>query len=107
MTTTTTSQPTPPVDTVQQGVIRAAIWANTHKDRVRYSVTLERRYTDEQGNWKSTQTLGRDDLLRAGRVLELAETKIFELEARDRDAAERDEPVAAAKASSRKDRSSR
>ena len=77
----------PPVDSVQLGAIRCAIWANQHKDRVRYSVTMERRYRDENGDWQSTHSYGRDDLLRAGKALDLAETRILELEERDRQAA--------------------
>ena len=73
-----------PVAAVQRGAIRCAIWRNERKGYIAYTVTMERRYYDQDNQPRSTHSYGREDLLRAARVLQLAEDKIFELEERDR-----------------------
>lgn len=77
-----------PIDTVRMGAVQAAIWRNEHDGRTRYGVTLERTYRDTNGDSKSSKSFWRDDLLRLGKVLSKAETRIFELEAEDRRQAE-------------------
>jgi hypothetical protein len=70
---------TKPIHKVRLGGIRAAIWANESEGgAVRYNVTLERLYKDDDGRWTSTASLGRDDLLVAAKVLDRAHTWICE-----------------------------
>jgi hypothetical protein len=68
-----------PVDKVRIGNISASIWRNSGEKGDFYTVTLERSYKDGE-NWKSTHTLGRDDLLEAAKVLDRAHDKIVELQ---------------------------
>lgn len=70
-----------PVDHVRIGAISAAIWANETERGVRYGVTIERVYRDpESGDWRSSSSFNRDDLLPAAKVLDLAHTRIVELQ---------------------------
>lgn len=67
--------------------ISAAIWRNQNAEgAVFYSVTIQRRYRDAQGNWKSSDSFNEGDLLLAGKALDLAHTEISKLRASDRQA---------------------
>jgi hypothetical protein len=66
-----------PVHAVRLGRIRASIWANPNEHGTFYSVKVSRNYRDGEG-WKSTDSFGRDDLLVAAKVLDLAHTWICE-----------------------------
>ena len=69
-----------PVAEVRVGAVKAAIWPNqTDSGVVRYNVTFSRIYKDGEGNWKSTSSFGRDDLLVVAKVADMAHTKIFEV----------------------------
>lgn len=69
-----------PVAEVRVGAVKAAIWPNqTESGAVRYNVTFSRIYKDAEGNWKSTSSFGRDDLLVVAKVADQAHTKIFEV----------------------------
>ena len=69
-----------PVAEVRVGAVKAAIWPNqTESGAVRYNVTFSRIYKDADGNWKSTSSFGRDDLLVVAKVADQAHTKIFEV----------------------------
>ena len=57
--------------------IRAAVWANDTEFGTRYNVTLTRLYKDGEV-WKDSSSFGRDDLLLAGKVLDLVHTWICE-----------------------------
>jgi len=62
-----------PVHEVRLGRIKAAIWANSTEKGVRYSTTLTRLYKDqEDGEWQTSTSFGRDDLLLVAQVCELA-----------------------------------
>ena len=82
-----TTSPQRPTDTIRLGAVQAAIWRNESDGRINYNITLERLYRDEEGNWKSSTSFGRDDCLRIGKVLDRTETRIFELQAQDRETA--------------------
>ncbi len=43
------------------------------------NVTFSRIYKDAEGNWKSTSSFGRDDLLVLAKVADMAHTKVFEV----------------------------
>ena len=59
------------------GSIKAAVWKNNTQNGIRYNTTLTRLYKDGE-NWKSSDSLGRDDLLVAAKVLEKAAFWIFD-----------------------------
>ena len=69
-----------PVHEIRLGLVRASIWENKSEYGVRHNVTLERLYSvkldDNRRQWKSTSSFGRDDLLVAAKVLDLAHTWI-------------------------------
>ena len=67
---------TRPVHEIRLGPVRAAIWANETEVGIRHSVTLERLYKDAEGRWKNTDSLDRNDLLVAAKVLDLAHSWI-------------------------------
>ena len=56
-----------PVKKFKVGGVQVAVWANRvpnkeGQDDVLYSVTIERRYKDEQGNWRSASSFRTGDL---------------------------------------------
>jgi len=78
-----------PVHEIRLGLVRASIWENKGEYGVRYNVTLERLYPvkldENRRTWKSTSSFGRDELLLARKVLDLAHTWIFTQSAGDAD----------------------
>jgi hypothetical protein len=56
-----------PVYEFRLGSIKAAVWRNQSDSGVRYNVTFQRLYK-ENDEWKSTDSFGRDDLLLLGKV---------------------------------------
>lgn len=72
-----------PVDEVRLGRIKAAIWKNDTEVGPMHNVTLERTYRDGD-DWKSSQSFGRDDLLVVAKALDIAHTKIYQLQAANR-----------------------
>ena len=69
-----------PVHEVRLGGIKAAIWQNQTEAGLRYNVTFERLYHQE-GEWRSTTSFGRDDLLLLRKVADLAHSWIIEPDA--------------------------
>ena len=69
-----------PAHEIRLGMIKAAIWQNETDSGVRYNVTLERLYNQE-GEWRSTGSFGRDDLLLLAKVADLAHTWIMDPDA--------------------------
>ena len=66
-----------PVKKFQAGGIIAALWKNKMKLRSgeeieTLSVTLDRRYRDDSGEWKSSSSLRLNDIPKAGLVLQQA-----------------------------------
>ena len=58
-----------PAHEVRIGRLRATLWANQHPEQgTWYSITLTRSYKDGQGQWKTAQSFGRDDLLVVGEI---------------------------------------
>ena len=66
-----------PVHEIRFGLIKAAIWHNMTRSGERYNVTLTRLYRNGD-LWKESTHFGRDDLLVAAKVLDLAHTWICE-----------------------------
>lgn len=76
-----------PVQHIRRSSVQAAIWKNAGKDDgAFYTVTIERRYRDKSGEWKTTHAFGRDELLIVAKVADLANSAIHELQAADRTA---------------------
>ncbi len=100
---TTTNKPT---DQIRLGIIQAAIWRNEDSEgRPRFQVTLERLYRDEEGNWKSSGSFGRDELLTLAKVADLAHTRIHGLQTEAREAAKDEQKPAATTTAKRAGRS--
>ena len=68
-----------PVAEVRIGRVKATIWSNGTEEQPRHNVTFSRLYKDDAGEWKSTQSFGRNDLLVLAKVADLAHTRLFEL----------------------------
>ncbi len=68
-----------PISEVRIGRVKAAIWSNETEGRMRHNVTFSRLYKDDAGEWKSTQSFGRSDLLVLAKVADQAHSRIFEL----------------------------
>ena len=83
---------TKPVDEVRFGAVKAAIWHNETDNGSRFNVTFSRSYRDSEGNWKSTSSFRRDDLLVVAKVADQAHSRIFELQ-REEKAAAKEQPA--------------
>ena len=81
-----TEKSNPPVAKVRVGLISASIWENANEKGSFYSVTFDRRYRDEKGDWHSSTGFNAHDLLALAKCADLAHTKI--LEAQDEDETE-------------------
>ena len=58
--------PQRPVHEVRYGRVKAAVWENRTSGGTRHNVTVCRIYKDdESGQWRDSQSFGRDDLLPA------------------------------------------
>lgn len=63
----------PPAAEFRLGRIRATLWENYSENHgAWYSVVVTRSYKDGQGNWKTAQSFGRDDLLVISEVTRMA-----------------------------------
>ena len=71
---------TKPVDEVRIGAVKAAIWRNESDNGSRFNVTFSRIYKDSEGNWKSTSSFGRDDLLVVAKVADRAHSSILSMQ---------------------------
>ncbi len=78
--TNTKSSKNRPVHEIRIGAIKAVIWANKVSNGTMHNVNLVRIYRDDEGNWHDTDSLGRDDLLVAAKVADMAHTWILETE---------------------------
>lgn len=70
-----------PVHEVRIGLIKAAVWHNMTRAGERYNVTISRLFRNGD-LWKESNHFGRDDLLVAAKVLDLAHSWIYQ---QDRD----------------------
>src|SRR5262245_17832962 len=67
-----------PVHSIRLRNVRASIWANQAEQGVFYSVKITRFYKDAEGEWRNSDSFGRDDLLLASKAADLARTGICE-----------------------------
>ena len=67
-----------PIHEVRLGFIKAAVWKNETESGVRYNVKFCRIYkAKDGGDWESTDSFGRDDLLLLSKVADSAHSWIF------------------------------
>ena len=74
-----------PTAEVRLGRIKATIWANEGKNGERWHTAQLTRLYQDGGEWRSTHSFGRNDLLTVAKVADLAHTRVCELEAAERD----------------------
>lgn len=66
-----------PAHEVRFGSVRAVIWSNqTESGAVMFNVTVSRSYKTSDGNWRDSDSFGRDDLLPLAKALDHAHTWI-------------------------------
>ena len=73
-----------PAHEIRLGLIKATIWHNLTRAGERYNVTLIRLYRNGD-TWKESTHFGRDDLLLAAKVLDLAHSWIYQQERTERE----------------------
>jgi len=73
-----------PVEEVRFGNIKSAIWRNESQNGPWFNVTLQRIYRNEDGEWTSIASFGRDDLLLLAKVANATHSRVLELLARER-----------------------
>ena len=70
--TKTPSEKKPPMHEVRIGRVRGVVWENNHAQQgIWYSVTFSRSYKDNDGQWRTATSFGRDDLLTVAEVARL------------------------------------
>jgi hypothetical protein len=77
----------PPVETLRDGAIKAAIWRNESENGVFFGVTFARTYKNGEGNLQDTDSYSGSQLLRLARLAEKAYDRAAKLtkEARAKD----------------------
>ena len=69
----------PPVAKLRIGLLSASIWERTLENGTFYSVTFERRYRDGKGDWHSTQSFDKSNLLTLAKLADQADSEIMRL----------------------------
>lgn len=67
-----------PVHAIRLKNVRGAIWSNRTESGTFLNVTFSRSYRDQEGNWHTTESFGRDDLLLLAKIADLAHSWIWE-----------------------------
>lgn len=76
-----------PVQKIDAWPLSVAIWKReTNEGRTFYNVTLQRAYIDAQSEYQYTDSLNKEDLLLAAKLLNQAETAVRCLELKDYEA---------------------
>jgi hypothetical protein len=73
-----TSSNRKPIHEIRLGAIKACVWQNDTQNGVRYNVTFGRLYKDNDGDWKTADSFGRDDLLLLAKVADLTHSFVFQ-----------------------------
>ena len=74
-----------PIKTIRVGVVCASIWQRTYDEGVFYNVVLSRSYKPKDSDeWQYSDSLNRDDLLLAAKLLDMSHTWIIRQEQEDR-----------------------
>lgn len=66
-----------PAHKIRSGVLQVTIWRNAGDKGTWYSVIPSRSYKQSDDAWKESDSLGFDDLLTMGKLLDLAHTWIM------------------------------
>ena len=66
-----------PVHEIRMGAVKAAIWRNETKNGYRYNVRISRLYKDN-GEWKTSDSFGRDELPLVSKVVNMAYVWIYQ-----------------------------
>ena len=61
-----------------QELLAYEVWANDTESGTRYNVTVSRLYKDQEQQWCTSESFGRDDLLLLAKVADLAHSWISE-----------------------------
>jgi len=85
--TKTTETAKPPVAKLRIGLISASIWERATDNGTFHSVTFERRYRDAKGEWHSTQSFDKSNLLTLAKLADQADTEITRLAGLNREQA--------------------
>ena len=64
--------------------VTASIWLNEKGDRSFYSVSFQKSYKDEKGNWQYGESFGVSDLLLLAKVADMAHSEIYKLRGAER-----------------------
>jgi hypothetical protein len=68
-----------PVHKIRVGLVTVSIWKNTNDKGTFYNTTVENRYRDGEGNFKSGHSYGIDETLALAKAADLAHSKMIEL----------------------------
>lgn len=66
-----------PAHTIRYGRLKASIWRQESDKGAWYSTVLARTYRDQAGNWQSSDSYGRDELLLLAKLANDANTWIW------------------------------
>ena len=72
-----------PAQTIRYGRLKATVWRQESDKGPWYSVALARTYRDQAGNWQSSGSFGRDDLLVLAKLADQAHSWIHRQMAQD------------------------
>jgi len=72
-----------PAQTIRYGRLKATVWRQESDKGPWYSVVLARTYRDQAGNWQSSGSFGRDDLLVLAKLADRAHSWIYRQMAQD------------------------
>src|SRR5205085_1627713 len=72
-----------PAQTIRFGRLKATIWRQESDKGPWYTVVLTRSYKDQAGQWQSSGSFGRDDLLLLAKLADQAHTWICRQLAKD------------------------
>jgi hypothetical protein len=73
-----------PAEEIRIGSVKAAIWRNEGETGAYFTVTFQRLYRTEEGQWQSTASFGRDGLLVLAKVADATHTRLLQLIATQR-----------------------
>ena len=68
-----------PVAKLRIGLLSASIWERITDNGTFFSVTFERRYRDANGDWHSTQSFDKSNLLSLAKLADQADSEIARL----------------------------
>ena len=83
-----------PASRIQLFPVSAIIWRNVGPKGTNYSVTFERSYKDQAGNWQTSASFSAGELLLLAKASDMAHSEIYKLRAADRNTEQSDEEAA-------------